>query len=731
MHIAGGHHHFPQFLAQLDDFPVVGPEVFVSLGLVLVVIQHKAVVGKGLHLQKIIEGGNALEFVVALPVENGLEQLASLTGRADDQALPHFQKLRLGNSGHPAEMLQVGIGDQVIEVPQAHLVLGEKDDVPGLPVVDPAAGTKLHHGGVDGLQGVDVVLLLQHGHELRHDKAAGHGIVPGPVVVEVRQIQSVGHDVQLEFAQMLQKILGEDQGVRGGVGVGQALPLALRPDEAGVEVGIVGNQHPVSHEFQELGKDFLDFRGTLEHVLGDAGQLHDLPLQVPLRVNEGLEAAHFLSILQNHRADLNDPVVTGGQARGFQVEGHEFLVEIHVLVPVDNDPVVHVVDIISFTAVEDLNDLVRSRHLRGLLSLHAVQRVGEGLTAAVVGDGDGPMAPGRRLLDGRVRGGQGIHVGHGGVQVQLHPLGPHRLVLPLGQGARLHGVGLEHHLILKPILNESALNPEHRANGHIFQNGLGFIRLHEAADAHRVGVVRHVEFHHIGIAFFQFLVLHVEDPTLHDHRAHIHGQILHGHGRPPEGLAIEGLALGLGLFLPLFRVGHGGGHFADGLLPEGLHGIHEGLALQLTAGLNGNGDRGGEPLPEVLLDGGDMLQKGRLAVGHQANGQLLPFPLPLGPGERPPGHGIVLHEQVPKLLRLNPLQFRSRVGSRQVHPAKTVKSGNFLGRLVKEPLRDVAFRVYHHMNAPLLGGNVRSGDSRLRKHWCQCLRRLIVRKHLK
>ena len=119
-------------------------------------------------------------------------------------------------------------------------------------------------------------------------------------------------------------------------------------------------------------------------------------------------------------------------------------------------------------------------------------------------------------------------------------------------------------------------------------------------------------------------MLHVEDPTLHDHRAHVHGQILHGHGISPEGLSVEGLALGLGLLLPLFLGGNGGGHFADGLLPEGLHGVNESLALQLVTGFNGDGHRCGKPLPEILLHRRDMLHQRRLAVGSQTDGQALP-----------------------------------------------------------------------------------------------------------
>ena len=112
--VSGGDHRFAQFLAQPDDFPVVLPEVFVGFGLVFFVCQHKAVVCQGLDFQKIVKGRNALQLVVAFPVENGLEQLARFTGGADDQTLPQLKNVGLWHPGNPAEVLEIGVGDQMV-----------------------------------------------------------------------------------------------------------------------------------------------------------------------------------------------------------------------------------------------------------------------------------------------------------------------------------------------------------------------------------------------------------------------------------------------------------------------------------------------------------------------------------------------------------------------------------------------------------------------------------------
>ena len=74
------------------------------------------------------------------------------------------------------------------------------------------------------------------------------------------------------------------------------------------------------------------------------------------------------------------------------------------------------------------------------------------------------------------------------------------------------------------------------------QNGLCFPLFHKAADTHRSGIIRNVEFDHIGIALGKFLVLDKEDFALYCHKTHIQLHILHRHSRMLEGLAINGLS---------------------------------------------------------------------------------------------------------------------------------------------------------------------------------------------
>ena len=80
-----------QLLAQPDNGAVELAQLLVALRDTLG--QHEAVVAQGLDLKEIVERRNALELRVALVGHNGLEQLACLAGRADNETLTESDKL--------------------------------------------------------------------------------------------------------------------------------------------------------------------------------------------------------------------------------------------------------------------------------------------------------------------------------------------------------------------------------------------------------------------------------------------------------------------------------------------------------------------------------------------------------------------------------------------------------------------------------------------------------------
>ena len=199
----------------------------------------------------------------------------------------------------------------------------------------------------------------------------------------------------------------------------------------------------------------------------------------------------------------------------------------------DGNAVVDVVDVVALTAVEDLDVLIRPGDLGLARGLH---RVGEGLGPAVVGDGDGAVAPAGRTLDGRAGIGQRVHGRHRGMQMQLHALFGVGIAA-LGRLDLLHGGRLQDHFVVVAVKAHLALHAQPHAGLHVVDDGLGLGGLHKLIDADGAGVVRHVEADDPRTALLELPVLHGEDLALDDHAEHIEIELVHPHRparkRPP------------------------------------------------------------------------------------------------------------------------------------------------------------------------------------------------------
>ena len=308
----------------------------------------------------------------------------------------------------------------------------------------------------------------------------------------------------------------------------------------------MGHQRTVSAETQKVRQGLSDLGCALQHGVGDARQLNDLRIQLSLRVNEGLEGIHHLTAPQNDRADLRDGVVESGKARRLQVEGDEFPLQVHIAPAVDGDAVIHVVDVVALAAVEDFYGLVRPRHL----VFAGLEGIREGGRHAVIRNGDGLVAPAGRRRHSLAGLGQGVHEGHGGMQMQLHPLLLRR-VLTQRRVHALDGSGPDHHLPVVLVVVHVTLHPQpHARLGDGFGDGFAGIALEIVADADGTAKVRHIEFYDGGRALVDLPVGHGDDLALNDDPLVlvVLGDLSHGHG-----IALEGSAQDHGHFLFLFR----------------------------------------------------------------------------------------------------------------------------------------------------------------------------------
>ena len=178
----------------------------------------------------------------------------------------------------------------------------------GTPVENSAARAKLCHAGIDGGESVDA-LFIEHFPEAHHEVAAGDGVVRGTVMVEFRQTQGVGDDVELVFAQVRHQVLCQNERVDIGRLERKLEALACGSDEADVKIGVVRAERSAADKVQKFRQHLFDGRRAFQHLVGDAGQLDDLGKQASSGGNKGLEGIDHLIALHDCRADFNDRVV--------------------------------------------------------------------------------------------------------------------------------------------------------------------------------------------------------------------------------------------------------------------------------------------------------------------------------------------------------------------------------------------------------------------------------------
>ena len=224
------------------------------------------------------------------------------------------------------------------------------------------------------------------------------------MVVELRELQVVGHDVELVLAELGQEILRENQRVEIRRLERDAALFAACADEADIKLRIVRSERAAARKGQKRVQRVLQLRRAAQHVVCDAGQADDLRRKPALGVDKGLERVDDLAVFQNDRTDLGDGIVRDLQTRCFNVETADLSRKIAVLRAVHTDTVVDVVEKIALTAVKEF-----------YFTLAGVPGVREALRYAVIRDGDGGHPPLDRALDDRGGVGQRVHVGHTGM----------------------------------------------------------------------------------------------------------------------------------------------------------------------------------------------------------------------------------------------------------------------------------------------------------------------------
>ena len=400
MHVAGGHHRQAQFFAQAHDAAVVFPQ-----GLLvghLAFPDQEGVVAQGLDLQVVVEPGDFGQLFIAGAVHHGAVQFARFAGGAHDDALAVFLQHGPGNVGLAAEILQVRLGNHVVQVSHAVLVGGQQDDVPGI-----AQGVAL--GNVVQVLQLFGALLPGVVHHPRQALGGGSGVVDGPVGVLERYAQALAHRSQPVGFQFRIQFPGQRQGVDLGRLVFEAQALQFAFQHGAVELGVVGRDGAAVHKGQQLGQQFGGIGPVPQHLVGDVGDFGDFLRQQHPGVHQLPEGIHHLAVGQLHRADFNDAVLGGVEPGGFKVQHDHRRIQGQVGIARHRFVVVGQV---AFHAGDQLDAEL----------LGCAEGFREGLHHPVVGHGDGFVAPFGRPLDQGSGAGYGVHVAHLGVQMQFDAL---------------------------------------------------------------------------------------------------------------------------------------------------------------------------------------------------------------------------------------------------------------------------------------------------------------------
>ena len=447
MYVAGGYHRLIVLLSQLHDPPVDVLNILDGIDQTdFFIVDHEGVVSRGLDLQIIIKIHNPRDIRLALFIQQGAVQLSRLAGASQDQPLPALLQEAFGNSGPFRIIVQMGLGNQPVQVHAPRVVLRQDDGMVGGKAFDDVRvgiAQRVHF-----FQGVPSV-LLQHFTEADENLRRGLRIIHRSVVVFQRNAQSFGHRIQ----GMLRLVGKQDScnahRVHIGIVKGKRLSGRVLPNKTGVKTRVVRHQHAAFTEGEKFRQHLLNGRSARHHFVVDAGELFDLKGNGYLGIYEGGEPVRDLPLtvfhLHHDGADLDDPVFHRRKACGFNIEYH--IAPVQRLALSICDDLLQIVHQIGLHAVDHLEEIVPVRVLiPGLLPFFLLRLpqvvyemigVREGLHHAVVRDGDGRMAPLIGPLHDVLHLGNAVHIAHFCMAVQLHPLAEAVILTAVGEIADL------------------------------------------------------------------------------------------------------------------------------------------------------------------------------------------------------------------------------------------------------------------------------------------------------
>ena len=139
-------------------------------------------------------------------------------------------------------MIQMGIGDDLIQVLHPRLGSGQQDDVVGFVLLLLFQLLPLLVGALHHRHGMHPH-FPQHPQKFQKDHGAGVGVIVGPVVAAHIHMEIFADGIQLVVGQFIpQQIAGKHQRIGKGIVKLYVEPLPVVGDKARIKLGIVGDE---------------------------------------------------------------------------------------------------------------------------------------------------------------------------------------------------------------------------------------------------------------------------------------------------------------------------------------------------------------------------------------------------------------------------------------------------------------------------------------------------------
>ena len=411
MYISGSYHRFSEFPSQGYDPLIQIPKILLRLHRGhLAVVDQMPVVGCRLDLQIIVKTYDTGNLRIAPAVQKGLIQLPSLAGRPQQQALTMLLDLTERDSGETVEILDMGIGDQTVQIHPSCLIFYKDRSVKCMRLMDRIHG--LMSAAVQFLYRMDP-RLMHHFHQGYKDLRGHIRVITRPVMMCVDHAEMLAETIQSVPSQLRQQHVGQGHGIQCGKGIGQPEAAAVLLYEACIKCGIMCHEDRILRKFKELRKDHIDVGRIHHHIIRDGGEQGDLVGNGFLRIDKLRETSDLISVcIHTHGTDLDDLAALHGKTRGLDIENHVLLLLVKGFPVSVHGEVQGIIDKIALHTVDHLEITA----LRNRMVCH-----GKRLYHRMIRDGHCVHSPGDSTLYGLFHIQHTVALRESCMQMQFHP----------------------------------------------------------------------------------------------------------------------------------------------------------------------------------------------------------------------------------------------------------------------------------------------------------------------